>query len=113
MVLCAFFAASPASPASLAASLAAYQAASLASLAAALAAAPAAARAAARAYQAGLRAAEVEGVPGVASKSLGDYSVSYAGEGGGAGESVLGASAAPILLRSEKELLNRYRCMPI
>ena len=70
-------------------------------------------RAAARAYQAGLRAAEVEGVPGVASKSLGDYSVSYAGEGGGAGESVLGASAAPILLRSEKELLNRYRCMPI
>ena len=66
-------------------------------------------RAAARAYQAGLRAAEVEGVPGVASKSLGDYSVSYAGEGGSAGESVLGASAAPVLLRSEKEILNRYR----
>jgi hypothetical protein len=66
-------------------------------------------RAAARAYQAGLRVAEVEGVPGVASVSLGDYSVSYAGESVGAGESVLGASAAPVLLRSEKEVLNRFR----
>lgn len=66
-------------------------------------------RAAARAYQAGLRAAEVEAVPGVASMSLGDYSVAFGTEGGGAGEGVLGASAAPMLLRSEKEILNRYR----
>ena len=67
-------------------------------------------RAASRAYQAGLRAEEMEGVPGVAAKSLGDYSVSYGSEQSvGAGEAVLGASAAPMLLRSEKEILNRYR----
>jgi len=67
------------------------------------------ARAAARAYQAGLRAAEVEGVPGVASKSLGDYAVAFGAEAGGSQEGVLGASAAPILLRSEKRILDRYR----
>jgi hypothetical protein len=67
-------------------------------------------RAALRRYQAGLRAAEMDGVPGVASKSLGDYAVSYGSEQStGAGEAVLGASAAPILLRSEKEVLSRYR----
>ena len=67
-------------------------------------------RAAARAYQAGLRAEEMEGVPGVSSKSLGDYAVSFGSEQSvGAGEAVWGASAAPLLLRSEKELLNRYR----
>lgn len=67
-------------------------------------------RAAARAYQAGLRADEMDGVPGVSSKSLGDFSVAYGSEQSvGAGEAVLGASAAPILLRSEKETLNRYR----
>lgn len=67
-------------------------------------------RAAARRYQAGLRAEEVEGVPGVQATSLGDYSVTYGSEQStGAGEAVLGASAAPILLRSEKEQLNRYR----
>lgn len=67
-------------------------------------------RAAARVYQAGLKAAEAEGVPGVASKSLGDFSVSFAAEGGGgAGEGVLGASAARLLLMSEKEILDNYR----
>jgi len=68
-------------------------------------------RAASRAYQAGLKAEELGGVPGVASKSLGDYSVSFGSEqgGGAGGESVLGASASPLLLRSEKEILNRYR----
>lgn len=67
-------------------------------------------RAAARTYQAGLRAAEMEGVPGVASLSLGDYSVSYGTEGGGGiSEGVLGASAARMLLLSEKDALNRYR----
>ena len=67
-------------------------------------------RAASRAYQTGLRAEEMDGVPGVASKSLGDFSVSYGSEQSvGAGEAVLGASAAPMLLRSEKEILNRYR----
>ena len=64
-------------------------------------------RAAARAYQAGLRAAEVDGVPGVSSTGLGDYSVAFGGDSGQ--EGVLGASAAPILLRSERQMLNRYR----
>lgn len=67
-------------------------------------------RAAARAYQAGLRASEAEGIPGVSAKSLGDYSVTYVGEsGGGMGEGVMGASAARILLLSEKDILDRYR----
>jgi hypothetical protein len=67
-------------------------------------------RAASRGYQAGLRAADSEGVLGVASKALGDFSVSYASEaGGGAGEGVMGASAARMLLLSEKDMLNRYR----
>ena len=66
-------------------------------------------RAAARAYQAGLKAAETEGVPGVTAMGLGDYSVSFGAEAGGGSGGVLGASAAPMLLRSEKELLNRYR----
>ena len=67
------------------------------------------ARAAARRYQAGLRASESDAVPGVQAKSLGDFSVTFAGEGGGAGEGTLGASAAPMLLRSEKESLDRFR----
>jgi len=66
-------------------------------------------RAAARAYQAGLKSAETGAVPGVTAIGLGDYSVSYGGEAGGGTGGVLGASAAPVLLRSEKELLNRYR----
>lgn len=67
-------------------------------------------RAAARAYQAGLRSEDSEGVPGVASKSLGDYAVSFVGEtGGGMGEGVMGASAARMLLLSEKDMLARYR----
>lgn len=64
-------------------------------------------RAASRAYQAGLRADEVEGVPGVQAMSLGDYSITFTGEG--ANEGVLGASAAPLLLKSEREQLDRYR----
>lgn len=69
-------------------------------------------RAAARQYQAGLRASEMEGVPGVASKSLGDYAVSFGSEQStGAGEAVLGASAAPLLLRSEMAMLDRYRLL--
>lgn len=67
-------------------------------------------RAASRAYQAGLRAADADGVPGIASKSLGDFSVSFGAEtGGGVSEGVLGASAARILLLSEKDMLDRYR----
>ncbi len=66
-------------------------------------------RAAARAYQAGLKAAETDAMPGVTAMSLGDYSVSFGAEGGGGSGGVLGASAAPLLLRSEMELLNRYR----
>lgn len=66
-------------------------------------------RAASRAYQAGLRAEDALGVPGVASKSLGDFSVSFATEGS---EGVMGASAARMLLLSEKDMLNRYRIDP-
>lgn len=66
-------------------------------------------RAASRAYQAGLKAAEMAAIPGVQAKSLGDFSVQFGGESGSAGESVLGASAAPMLLRSEQRMLDRYR----
>jgi len=66
-------------------------------------------RAAARAYQAGLKSAETGAVPGVTAIGLGDYSVSYGAEASGGSGGVLGASAAPVLLRSEKEVLNRYR----
>lgn len=67
-------------------------------------------RAASRAYQAGLRASAVAGVPGVQGQTIGDYQVQLGSEqSGGAGESVLGASASPILLRSEKEQLAAYR----
>ncbi len=67
-------------------------------------------RAASRAYQSGLRAASDEGTLGVASKALGDFSVAYASEqSGGAGEGMMGASAARLLLMSEKEMLNEFR----
>ena len=66
-------------------------------------------RAAGRVYQAGLRSADADGVPGVASKSLGDYSVSFAAEGS---EGVMGVSAARMLLLSEKDVLNKYRVDP-
>ena len=66
-------------------------------------------RAAARAYQAGLRAEHSGGVPGIASKALGDFSVSYTAEGT---EGVMGASATRMLLLSEKDTLNRYRIDP-
>src|SRR5690606_9607219 len=64
-------------------------------------------RAASRAFQAGLKAADSDGVPGVAGKSLGDYSVNFQAENaGGVGEGVMGASAARMLLLSEKDILN-------
>jgi len=67
-------------------------------------------RAAARAYQAGLAAAAVGAVSGVASMTLGDYSYSLGtGAGGGTGEGLMGASAARMLLLSEKDTLNKYR----
>lgn len=67
------------------------------------------ARAAARRFQAGLRASGLSAVPGVQAESLGDYSITYSPEGAGSGESMLGASGAPMLLRSEKEILEKYR----
>jgi len=68
------------------------------------------ARAAARAYQAGLAAAAVGAVSGVSAMTLGDYSVTLGtGAGGGAGEGIMGASAARMLLLSEKDILSRYR----
>lgn len=67
-------------------------------------------RAASRAYQSGLRADSDDAVLGVQSKSLGDFSVAYASEqGGGAGDGLMGASAARLLLMSEKDTLNKYR----
>ena len=67
-------------------------------------------RSASRIYQAGLRSKELDGVTGVQSTSLGDYSVSFGSEqGGGVGEGVMGASAARGLLLSEKDVLDRYR----
>lgn len=68
------------------------------------------ARAASRAFQAGLKASDADGIAGVQSKSLGDYSVTFASEhGGGVGEGLMGASGARMLLLSEKDTLNRYR----
>jgi len=66
-------------------------------------------RAAARAYQAGLRAAAGGGIAGIASEQLPDYSVSFVPESAGPAASSLGASAAPILLPSERQILDRYR----
>jgi len=66
-------------------------------------------RMAARAYQAGLKAAELAGLAGVQSLHLGDYTVAFGGEAGGADAGVLGASAARMLLLSEKDILARYR----
>ncbi len=64
-------------------------------------------RAAARAYQAGLRVEAQEGVS-VQAESLGDHSVTYGAEAGGEAM-VLGASGAPILLKSERAALRDYR----
>ena len=67
-------------------------------------------RAAARGFQSGLRAADDEAVVGVQAKSLGDYSVTYGSEqSGGSGDGIMGASAARMLLMSEKDILNKYR----
>lgn len=62
-------------------------------------------QAAARAYRAGLGSAAVEGIPGIQSEQAdGDYSVTFS-----AAQNGNGASAPPILLQSEKDLLGRYR----
>lgn len=67
-------------------------------------------RAAARAYQSGLTVADTGGMMGLASYTLGDFSISLRGEhGGGAGEGLQGASAARFLLKSERAILDRYR----
>lgn len=66
------------------------------------------ARAASRLFQAGLRAAETGGVLGIASKSLGDFSVAYAAEATAA-EGIMGASGARVLVLSEKDQLNKYK----
>jgi len=68
------------------------------------------ARAAARRFQAGLKAADSDGVPGITAKALGDFSVSFTSEaGGGMGEGLMGVSGARMLLLSEKDILDRYR----
>lgn len=65
-------------------------------------------RAASRFYQAGLKSESDSGVPGIASKSLGDFSVSYSGDSS-SNDGLMGASGARFLLLSEKDILNRYR----
>lgn len=67
-------------------------------------------RMAARALQAGLMAAQTGGVAGVSGFTIGDYQTSYAqGAAASPSGSLLGASGAPLLLRSEKEILDRYK----
>jgi len=66
------------------------------------------ARMASRIFQAGLRSKENDGIPGVASKSLGDFAVSFEGAGS-ASDGVMGVSAARVLLLSEKDLLDKYK----
>lgn len=66
-------------------------------------------RAAARAYQAGLRAAAAGGIAGIQAEQLPDYSVTFMPETASGSASSLGASAAPILLPSEREILALYR----
>lgn len=65
-------------------------------------------RAAARSYQAGLNAAAMAGVSGVQAQSIGDYSVQYGSQTSGS-DGMLGATAAPMLLPSERRILARYR----
>jgi hypothetical protein len=68
------------------------------------------ARAAARRYQAGLRAANTDAISGLQSTTIGDYSVTYGSEqSGGASGAMLGASAANMLLLSEKSMLDWYK----
>ncbi len=71
-------------------------------------------RAAARRYQAGLRSEATDGISAVQGMTLGDYSVQYGSEqsGGASGGSLLGSSAAPMLLMSEKGMLHKYRYVP-
>jgi hypothetical protein len=67
-------------------------------------------RMAARVFQAGITAAETGGASGASGTTIGDYQVSYGATAQvSPSGSLLGASAAPILLRSEKEILDRYK----
>ncbi len=65
-------------------------------------------RAAARAYQAGLRASATDGVAGITGEQLADYQAQLATERATTNEWMLGASGAPILLRSEQEALSPF-----
>ena len=66
-------------------------------------------RSAARLYQAQMKAGKVDFVGDVKSVSVGDYSISFGGGSGAAGEGQGDVSAARTLLMSEKDILNRYR----
>lgn len=66
-------------------------------------------RSASRLYQARLKASKVDFVGDVKSVSVGDYSISFGGGSGTAGENQGDVSAARTLLMSEKDVLNRYR----
>lgn len=64
------------------------------------------ARAASRLVQMAIASGEFNGIPIVASTSIGDYSVAY---NNNANNSAMGVSGARILLPSEMSILNRYR----
>jgi hypothetical protein len=66
-------------------------------------------RAASRLYQASLSSADNDGIPGIASKQLGDFSVSYGSPGSGTDGANVGVSGSRLLLMSEKDILDRYK----
>lgn len=67
-------------------------------------------RSVARLYQAQLKAKKTDGAAGVTGVSVGNFSMSFEGEGNsGSDGSSKGISAARTLLASEKEILNKYR----
>jgi len=66
-------------------------------------------RAAARTFQAGLVSADNEGLLGIASKQLGDFSVSFVTPGSSSDGGSVGVSGSRLLLMSEKDILDRYK----
>jgi len=66
-------------------------------------------RAAARTFQAGLVSAGNEGLLGIASKQLGDFSVSFVTPGSSSDGGSVGVSGSRLLLMSEKDILDRYK----
>lgn len=71
-------------------------------------------RAASRLVQSGIVSAQFNGNPVVSSTTLGDYSVAYNSSGVSSNSSgMMGVSGARILLPSEKNILDKYRVVPL